>query len=1166
MKLFLNPFLQKGKASTFAQEKDQSSINFWTGERERSSLIARTIPKALMKINLIALLIGLGLSQVDASTYAQQVTLKRNKASLESVLKDLEKQSGYTFFYKREDISAIKGINIDVKNQPLSKTLNEVLDNGNFTFEYFDKTIVIKKRNELFPNLRLNQRVNIESQSLILNQQQVVRGKITDDTGKPIRGASVKLKSDPSKGVLTQADGTFQLPITALNEVLVISFVGFQEKEIKASLDQDKMVVSLVKKEAQVEEVVITTGIFKKADKSFTGASTTITAKELRDFGNRNIITSLRNVDPSFNIIESNAFGSNPNRLPEIQMRGNSNIPNVGQLQDQTRVGLNTPLIILDGFESSLQTLYDMNENEVESITLLKDAAATAIYGSRGSNGVVVITTKAPKAGKLRLSYRADINIEAPDLTDYSLLNARDKLDLEWKAGYYNNARAENDLPLKRYYNYLLDEVNRGVETDWMALPLRTGIGQRHNLRIEGGDQALRYSASAQVNNIAGVMKGSSRNTFNGNITLAYTYKNLRFRNNLQIIQGKSNESPYGTFSEYSRMNPYWRAYDENGNVIKLLGDPGNFDYTNYWTSLPVNPLYNASLNTFDKSETSELINNTSVEWNILNELTLRAQLGLVKSSIQYDKFRPADHTAFANYGVDDVFRKGDYAYSIENEFGYDGALNLAYSKMFNKYHLINGGFDLNVRQNQGSRYNFLAEGFPNANFDFISMALQYSKDGKPSGTEGLSRSIGFTSNVSYVYADRYFTDISLRIDGSSQFGANKKFAPFWSAGLGWNIHNEKFLVGNPYINRLKLRGSTGITGSQNFSAYQALSTYGYYTDQRYFNWMGAYLMGLGNEDLQWQQAMKYNVGLDGEFLTRRLKLTADYYIETTKDLVSTINLPASNGFSSYIENIGSMRNKGYEVKATGFILANPEKFTWSITAAVLNNKNKVLHTSKALKDAQNVILNGTSEPGILYIEGYSSNDIWVVPSIGIDPSTGKELFLGADGQPTYTWSARNIRSVGSTDPDLFGNFSTMVRYKSFSLNASFRYRFGAQQYNQTLVNKVELGSYKYNVDSRVYDDRWQYPGDIAAFKGLLVTTPTYKTSRFVQNENTLVCNNINFQYEIRSDEVLRKMKLQSLNFSANMAEPMYLSSIRRERGTSYPFSRQLSFTINATF
>ncbi len=361
------------------------------------------------------------------------------------------------------------------------------------------------------------------------------------------------------------------------------------------------------------------------------------------------------------------------------------------------------------------------------------------------------------------------------------------------------------------------------------------------------------------------------------------------------------------------------------------------------------------------------------------------------------------------------------------------------------------------------------------------------------------------------------------------------------------------------------MRGSFGVTGSQNFNAYQALSTYQYYTGDRYFAWMGSYLMGLGNPNLKWQQQREYNIGVDAEFFKTRLKLTADYYTRTTDGLVSSINLPLSSGFDSYIDNIGSVRNKGFEIKATGIIINN-QGFTWSVTAAALQNKNRILKTSKALKDAQAAILNGTSSPGTLYIEGYSSNTIWVVPSLGIDPSTGKELFLAKDGQPTYTWSASNISAQGNRDPELYGNFSTMVRYKDFSINAVFRYTYGAQQYNQTLVDRVELTNYKYNLDSRVFTNRWKAPGDVAAFKGLLVTSPTYKTSRFVQDENTLVLSNINFQYNITSKKVLSNIRMQALSVTVNMAEPMYLSTIRRERGTNYPFSRQFSLSINTTF
>nr|WP_121271785.1 SusC/RagA family TonB-linked outer membrane protein [Pedobacter schmidteae] len=1111
------------------------------------------IKKLLLIMKLTTIILVTCLLHVSAATFSQKLTLKRKEITLNKVFNEIRKQTGYDVILSGNILSGDQVVQTDFVNTPLSDVMEALTKGRNLSFTIENNSVVIKTKGNGFIERTIQALENID-----------LSGRITDENKRPLPGVTIKIKGT-NRSTMTTEKGDFLLKNVDEKAILVISSIGMETQEIRLRPGQTSLDVVMKMSENELEQVTINTGIFKKADKSFTGASTTVTLKELKDFGNRNLITSLRNIDPSFNILESNAFGSNPNRLPDIQIRGGGNIPNVNQTQTDAQ-RLNTPLIILDGFQSSLQKLLDINENMVESITLLKDAAATAIYGSRGANGVVVITTRSPRAGKLRVSFGSNLNVEAPDLSGYSLLKAREKLDLELKAGYYGSERADDNLVLNRYYYHFLNEVNKGVETDWMALPLRSGIGQRHNLRLEGGDQSFRYSASAQLNDIQGVMKQSFRKTFNGEITLAYIYKNIRFRNNLQVQQGKTSESPYGTFSEYARMNPYWRAYDDNGKVVKELGYTGNSDYQLYWRRLPTNPLYNASLNTFDKSSTNELINNTSVDWTIIKDLVLRAQLGLTKRTTQADAFRPADHTAFAAYDVDNVFRKGDYKYGITNSFNYDGSLNLNFSRMIADEHLLTAGLDYNMRQQQASGYNFYIEGFPNNNFDFPSMGLQFTKDKKPDGLESLVRSVGFTGNVNYIYSDRYFADISFRLDGSSQFGTNKRLAPFWSTGIGWNLHSEDFLKDNKTINRLKIRGSLGTTGSQNFDAYQALSTYTYYTDRRYFNFMGAYLMGLGNPNLQWQQAMKYNVGADAEFLDRRIKMNADFYYEKTNQVVSSVNLPTANGFPYYIDNIGSMRNKGFEFKATGFLITNPEKFTWSITAAVLQNRNKVLSTSQALKDAQKVILEGTGSPGTLYIDGYSSSTIWVVPSLGIDPSTGKEMYIGKDGIPTYTWKASDVQPVGTTEPTVYGNFSTMLRYKDFSLNASFRYNIGGQQYNETLVNKVETSDYKYNVDTRVYVGRWQQPGDIAAFKGLLVTTPTYKTSRFVQNDKTLVCQNISFQYNLRNPELLKRMGLEVINFSANMADPLYLSSIRRERGTTYPFSRQFSFSINATF
>ncbi len=1115
---------------------------------------------------LLALQLFAAPSDVRAQLMSEtNITVGFKNENLKSVLVKIEKISGFNFVYPSEEVVKYNNLSLPRENRTFEKTLELLLNPTSLNFKQVNNSIILFKRETALPKEDVPVATPALSVDLLANAVKPISGRVLNADGEPIVGASVIVKG-ATGGSVTNAEGYFKINVEDKDRILVVSFVGYKKQEITIN---DRKVINIVLEEKtdQINEVVIT-GIFTRKSSTYTGSAVTVSSKELLQFGNRNLITSLRNVEPSFNIIESNTFGSDPNRLPEIQIRGNSSLPNVTQLQDQTRVGLNTPLVIWDGFESTLQKLLDINANEVESITILKDASATAIYGSRGANGVVIITTKPPKPGKLRISYRGDLNVEVPDLSAYSVLEAREKLDLEQKIGLYTTPRAENQVPLTRYYNFLLNEVNSGVNTYWLSQPLATSIDQRHNIRLEGGDQAFRYSASAQVNNVQGVMKGSYRKNFNGTINLSYVYKNIKFSNSLIIGITNTANSPYGTFSDYVNMNSYWRLYDSSGKLNKVLGNPGNTDYTNRWSTLPTNPMYNATLNTFDKNNATALTNNTSIEWALTKDLQFRTRLGLTKITDQSDKFRPSDHTAFANYSVADVFRKGDYAYGVGNTMNYDGSVSLNYTKLIAQKHSIFAGIDYNVRQNKNSTYNFLAEGFNNPNFDLISTALQYAQNGKPSGAESLSRAVGITANVNYAYKNRYFVDASYRVDGSSQFGSNKRFAPFWSTGLGWNLEKEAFLRDAKFINRLKIRGSMGITGSQNFSSYQALSTYQYYTADRYYNWMGAYLLGLGNPDLQWQQKMNYDLGIEAQLFNQRISIIADYYVGTTNNLVSSVNLPSSNGFNSYVENIGSMENRGFEVKVTGFLIRNPKKnIAWSVTAAFFQNKNKINTISQALKDAQKAIeMAGGSNPNILYREGYSTNTIWTVPSLGIDPSTGKELYQSKNGTPTFTWNSLDLASAGVSDPKIQGNFSSMFRYKTFSANISFGYRFGGQLYNQTLINKVENANYNYNVDSRVYENRWQKPGDQSPFKGLMVTTATQMTSRFVQDEKTLNCQNINLQYDLVSESLKRKLNLELLSFSVSMADAFYISSVKRERGLSYPFSRQVSFSISATF
>ncbi len=1108
----------------------------------------------MIKLTFILLFTALLPTQSPA---AQSITLSGNNLTYKEIFSAIEQQTGYVAFYNKNVLQETRRIFINAKNQPLGAFLNNLFKNQGLEYIIKEKTIIITRKASPPPTPKSVTNYNVTDTVPYL------KGSVSGEGGARLEGAVVAYQNTQ---VLTNANGEFLIKGITDNTTLVISFVGYNTQLVTVRKNQQTVNIVMEVAENVLDKVTIGTGIFNKSVKSYTGAAVTVTAKELEQFGNRNLIVSLRNIDPSFNIIENNATGSDPNRLPDIQIRGNSSLPNINNLDEI--VGLNTPLIILDGFQSTLRKMLDININDVESVTILKDAAATAIYGSRGANGVVVINTKLPKQGALKVSYRGDLSVEVADLSDYNLLGAREKLELENKVGLYNNPLVERDVQLKKYYNFLLNDVNSGVNTNWLEIPLRTGVGHRHNINLSGGAQAFRYSVSAQLNNTQGVMKGSGRNVFNGAVNLSYILKNVRFNNQLMISEGKSTESPYGSFSDYAKMNPYWKAYDDKGNALKFVGDPSNNLFQSRWQSLPTSPLYNASLNGFDKTRVSEIINNTSLQWSILKGLQFRAQFGINKLTQQSDRFRPANHTAFANYATADLFRKGDYAYGISNGLGYDGSLNLQYTQTFHLKHTLFAGVDYNIRQSQSSLNSFLAEGFTNPNADFMSMALQYAKDQKPGGSESLIRSVGLTGNINYIFDNRFFADASIRMDGSSQFGKNNRMAPFGSLGLGWNLHNESFLKHIKQIDRLKLRGSLGTTGSQNFSAYQALSTFQYYTNDRYFNLNGVYLMGIGNDDLKWQQTLKSNVGIDAEFFNSRLRLTADYYKSVTNNLLSSISLPASNGFSSYVENVGKMSNQGFEFKTTGFIISKPaDRLFWSMSLGLIHNVNKIIETSQALKDVQKNRQMQTGDVFYpLFFEGYSTTAIWAVPSLGIDPSNGKEVYLDLNGNPTYIWSGTNLRAVGDANPNVLGNVSTMVRYKSFTFNAVFGYRFGGQLYNQTLISKVENADYKYNVDARVYDQRWQKPGDKVFFKGLMVTGATSRTSRFVQDENTLTCQNISLQYEPRAENIRKLLGVQNLLVMVSASDPFRFSSIRQERGILYPFSKQFFLSLNVTF
>lgn len=998
-----------------------------------------------------------------------------------------------------------------------------------------------------------------------------ITGIVVDEKGEPLPGAGVTqkrvTKQESIAGVMTDINGHFTLTLPSLTKELEISYMGYESLTVVLT-EQANYKLQLAPNTQLLDEVVVT-GMFTRKANSYTGAVATIKKDNLLQAGNQNIIQSLKNIDPSFLQLDNLSLGSNPNAMPNIQMRGQSSFPDIkGEYQNNP----NQPLFILDGFETNITKIMDLDMNIVESITLLKDATAKAIYGSKAANGVIVMETRRPEAGRMKFNYNGSVVVDAPDLNSYNLANSAEKIEIERLAGFFESDNVQTRISRQQRYNQILKEVLAGVNTDWLYQPVRTGIGQKHALYLEGGDQFMLYGVDLSYNDIQGVMKESGRKTFNGGVTLSYRLKDFIFRNKLSITNNRANESPWGSFNTYSLMNPYSRIYDLNGNLVK------NYNYTAMSGDIEsqANPIWNSMINTKEISQYTDITNNFYAEWNVSKSLKLTGRFGFSNTNSSSDMFKPASHTAFSNFTGDDIYRKGSYKQSHGKTSNLSGDLGASYSITKGK-HLIFTNAQLNI-SNYTYDYSFVeAEGFPNDNMDHLIFATQYLKDGKPNGSESISRNVGGIVSANYSYDNRYLFDVNYRITGSSEFGANNRWGSFWSVGGGWNMHEEQFLKNSQIINRLKVRFSTGYTGSQGFNTYQALATVKYYTTSSYDGYIGSYLVGLANPNLQWQKKYDNNIGADFELFRSRLSGRLDYYISTTTSMLTDVTVPESTGFGTYRENLGETENRGFEAFLNYRVWGQKNSRSFiNVFASVANNKNKINKISEslrkfntdqdAIKGDPNASQNEITTPSIRYEEGQSLNAIWAVQSLGIDPANGKEIFLKKNGNVTYDYSTEDLVVCGDLLPKFNGNFGISAQVKNFGVNLAFNYRIGGQIYNQTLVDKVENANMKFNVDKRVFTDRWQKEGDIALYKSIQDVSYTRPTSRFVEDYNIISLSSLNLSYDFSNTNVVKKSFLERLKFQLYVNELFNFSSVKIERGTLYPFARNFTLSIQATF
>lgn len=1062
--------------------------------------------------------------------------------NLSSALKRLEKVSGCKIMFTYDDVEGYK-VSGSVKDEDFGGVIQMLLSGKPLEYSHEGNLVNVTLR---------------DPQRSYDNEKRELRGTvISSEDNMPVIGATVRIMGT-KEAVVTDPDGKFVFKKWPHGARLVISYIGMTSKNIRAT---ENMRIVLSPDSKQMEEVVVN-GTFTRKANTFTGAITSVKGEELQKVGNNNVLQSLKNIDPSFMQIENLGAGSNPNALPDFQMRGASTISSV---QGEYASSANQPLFILDGFETELTKILDLDMNQVESITSLKDATAKAIYGSKAANGVIVIETKRPDQGKMRVTYTGSLDVEVPDLSSYDLCNASEKLQVEKMAGLFSSDNALSQITLDKAYANKLRDVLAGVNTDWLAQPVRTGVGHKHSLYLEGGQKDLQYGLNLAYNNIEGAMKGSNRNTFSGGITLSYRLNNLVFRNKLSVDYNSSNNSPYGSFSSYYSMNPYSRLYDENGNMVK------SYSYTNNAGQVGdyYNPLYNTTLNTIDNSTYTTINNNFYLEWQISQAFRMTGKFGIIRKTTTQDVFKPANHTDFVS--MTDVYRKGSYNQTNGKFTDINAELGLQYSKQVGK-HLVFSNAQLSMSDNTYSSVGIQAEGFPNDFMDDITFAVQYAKNSRPIGSEGISRSCGGLLSVNYSYDERYLFDANYRLSGSSETGSQNRWGSFWSVGGGWNAHNEKFIKKLGFIDRLKLRGSFGYTGSQGFSSYDAMATFMYYKDASYNGNIGSYVKGLANDALHWQEKYDTNLGLDFNLFKNRLSGRFDYYISDTKGMITNVTVPYSTGFSTYVANLGETENKGIELYLNYRVFSANQGIDYiNVFGNLAHNKNKLKKISNSLRawnDTQdkNMMTNKTTTPAVKYYEGCSMTAIWAVPSLGIDPQNGKEIFVKKDGSVTYDYDTADQVVCGDTQPKYNGNFGVNGEINGWGFNVTASYRWGGQIYNSTLVDKVENASLQYNVDRRVFTDRWQKPGDVALYKSIKDQSITYPTSRFVEDYSLFSLASLTLYYDFRNCRFVKNSFLERLKISAYTNDLFIISSVKTERGTDYPFARTFSLSAQLTF
>ena len=1021
-------------------------------------------------IVILILVLGLTASYAESDAQTGKVNLKVKSGTVKDVIEEIERQTNLSFMYDNNIFKVDRTISIDAENESVKSIIEMLISGQNLKYELLNRYIVITSAN---------------SSSSATQQQKSVSGKVTDSSGASLPGVSVVIKGTTT-GTITDMDGKYTLPKVPENGTLQFSFVGMRSQEVavggKVSIN-----VTLVEESIGIEEVVaVGYGTVKKSD--LTGSVTSVKSDEIKAFATSNVMQSLSGRAPGVQVSQNTGA---PGASVSVRIRGTNSIQ-----------GSNEPLYVIDGFPFSGSNPTVLSNNDIESIEILKDASATAIYGSRGANGVILITTKRGKVGKTLVDFESSYGFQ-------SLRKKLEMMDATEYAKFYNE-QATNDK-IAPYFTQ--DQINSfGKGYNWQDLVFQTAPITNNSLTVSGGTDKTKFSVSGTVFDQQGIISGSN-------------YKKYSLRAFFTTEINKMLSLEYGatlTKNTTSRQNssggnrggsliggaicapPTLTPYNDNG-TYRVLSTAYPFI-----SNVIINPL-NFMNEQIDKGESNVILANASLIFEPVKDLKLKIYGGVENTDYRSDYYQT---TMFVNsQGVASVSTTNNISLLNEN--------TLSYNKTIAEKHSIGTvvGFtyqDFLYRSLGGSGNGFLSD--VTETYDLGSA----STPGIPSSGYTKSVLMSYLGRVNYSYNNKYLLTLSLRADGSSKYSEGSKWGYFPSGAFAWKAKEENFLKNVDVISDLKFRSSYGYTGSQAIGAYATLNQLAsgktIFGDALYNAIApGTTLPG----DLKWETTEQADLGFDIAFLNNRFRLSADAYLKNTRDLLNTVKLPSSLGFTQTIQNVGQIRNKGVEFSVDAKLLTG--EFRWDVNANIALNRSKVIK----LYGGQDILSGYVSTSFIednpcLLREGLPMGVFYGYKKDGYD-ANGREIYKdlsGPAGTPDGIINQYDKTIIGDPSPDFIYGLNSTMSYKNFELTMFFQGSYGNDIVNVSSIGNTLDYGFGLNMVKEVFYNHWTPENTNAKYPVISRNASMRYSDRLVEDGSFLRLRNIQLNYNVPTQKL----------------------------------------------